>query len=53
MNYQTSQSKGDRFMKGWQTFFSKSQQTGKKPFPKDRFFSPEELEFLEDRTSVV
>lgn len=38
MNYQTSQSKGDRFMKGWQTLFSKSQQTGKKPFPKDRFF---------------
>lgn len=37
MNYQTSQSKGDRFMKGWQTLFSKSQQTGKKPFPKDRF----------------
>lgn len=29
MNYQTSQSKGDRFMKGWQPLFSKSQQTGK------------------------
>lgn len=51
MNYQTSQSKGDRFMKGWQTLFSKSQQTGKKPFPKDRFFSPEELEFLDTTSS--
>ena len=53
MNYQTSQSKGDRFMKGWQTLFSKSQQTGKKPFPKDRFFSPEELEFLDTTQSEL
>lgn len=40
-------------MKGWQTLFSKSQQTGKKPFPKDRFFSPEELEFLDTTQSEL
>lgn len=40
-------------MKGWQNLFSKSEQTGKKPFPKDRFFSPEELEFLDTTQSEL
>lgn len=46
MNNTMNKSLGERFVLGWQSIFSKGESSGKKPFPKDHFFSSEEIDFL-------
>ena len=48
MNNSNSKSLGERFMEGWQTLFGKADSQSLKPFPKDHFFSSEEIEFLKN-----
>lgn len=48
MNNSNSKSLGERFMEGWQTLFGKTDSQSLKPFPKDHFFSSEEIEFLKN-----
>ena len=45
---------GERFVMGWQSIFGKGEATGeKKPFPKDHFFSSEEVDFLSSSTDEL
>lgn len=45
---------GERFVMGWQSIFGKGEATGeKKPFPKDHFFSSEEVDFLSSSTEEL
>ena len=48
MNNSNSKSLGERLMEGWQTLFGKPDTQCLKPFPKDHFFSSEEIEFLKN-----
>lgn len=48
MNNSTSKSLGKRFVEGWQTLFGKADAQILKPFPKDHFFSAEEIEYLKN-----
>lgn len=48
MNNSNSKSLGERFMEGWQTLFGKGDAQSKKLFPKDHFFSSEEIDFLKN-----
>lgn len=48
MNNSNSKSLSERLMEGWQTLFGKPDTQSLKPFPKDHFFSSEEIEFLKN-----
>ena len=53
MNYSMNKSLGEKLMMGWQNIFRKGVDAGLKPFPKDHFFSSEEIEFLISSTDEL
>lgn len=53
MNYSMNKSLGEKLMMGWQNIFRKGDDAGLKPFPKDHFFSSEEIEFLISSTDEL
>ena len=53
MNYSMNKSLGEKLMMGWQNIFRKGDDAGLKPFPKDHFFSSEEIEFLMSSTDEL
>ena len=53
MNYSMNKSLGEKLMMGWQNIFRKGDDAAQKPFPKDHFFSSEEIEFLISSTDEL